>query len=323
MPSIRERMSSPNGKAAYKVNVPFAQDLCVCIEAQLRTCGTEGDGKIDWVDVCNRMKEESRGHAEATPGACRNVWKIMAYGMVDNSRSGDGDGDNADSDEEDAYLQPYRAVRRFNLKSDVVVFAPKVPPGQPSDASLTLTSPRRGVLSRILRGTDAAKKIKIVLCRDPKEPTIGIMRPLAVASHTTIYHPNSVALSRRKPAGLVFSASYINEHAGARRSSGSKHKKALDGDGDPRGSGEAAQATLNKAASGLGGPAKRGRPPSANPRKERKPSKKAREKEAAIESAVAKRVKGEPQAGLRQGEGGGAVFSLLAAEAAAQGPAQS
>lgn len=214
-------------KQPVSVNVDRAQDVCDCIEEQLQERGPADGAKIDWKDVSRRMRE-GKSHREVTGTYCKEVWKLVAYGAQ-----------AADSDEEDAYMQPLRAVRRFNLNADVTLFPTKpAVPAAPSSssgsssASASSTSSNtsssggisNAVLTRIVRGSDSHKKSKLVLCRDPREPSIGTMRPLVVAADSVVYRPSNIANSRRKPPSLVYTASFINPSIGERRSAGSKFK---------------------------------------------------------------------------------------------------
>jgi hypothetical protein len=187
--------------------------LCTCIEEVLQSPRLPNDGTIDWeavsVLMARRLKEDSKSNClveekdplsqEWTARACKRLWQGMAYGYP---LAADGGDLSFESEDEDAYLQPYRAMRRYHLSKvggDVILdeTRPRIVEedgrrsyggGSESEDDAEGTGdfsrcPRK--LRRIVTATEVAKeRVRLVVPLDPEGLLTASMRPTTAARLT-------------------------------------------------------------------------------------------------------------------------------------------
>lgn len=86
--------------------------LCECIEEWQVENNSKKYNKFDWNEIS--LKMISKGYPYPSV-QCNRIWKYIAYGKksddsINNNIASDHE---SDSDEEEAYYQPFTAVKRF------------------------------------------------------------------------------------------------------------------------------------------------------------------------------------------------------------------
>ena len=153
--------------------------LCECIQEQLACDGSSSD--IKWDAVSALMVQKMAGKRVAgwqwSAVECRQLWDSVAYGVPLSSTAGAA---RAAEDTSAAYLQPYRAVRRFHLTMDLsldqerpVRRREEVGGGESADES----SGKRSKLRKIVAADEQGGGGKLNCHVDPEDKIVSFARP--------------------------------------------------------------------------------------------------------------------------------------------------
>lgn len=172
------------------------------------------DGSIDWKKISAMMNADEVEGGPFQAETCKCLWKGIAYG---NSLDANGmcDQSGAISDEEDAYLQPYRAVRRFHMQDDVTLFGAKHDSYNSKDAKKSGTK-AVSKLSRLVSGHDSSRRIKLTVVMH-EDKIIAPMRPVIATSNHAMFPPaprSDAQGAKSKIPGVTISACFGNATAG-------------------------------------------------------------------------------------------------------------
>ena len=186
-------------------NVEFGHKLCECIEEFL--AATPGDGSIDWKVVSVSMVRKA-GSNSWTPKNCKRLWDGIAYGYSMDQVKGSGEEEVVNSDDEQPYLHPFQAVRRFHLPADVDMQGPDGPVYLKDDGSKGNSRPRK--LRRIMHSvSDSHNGVKLFV----GHPEDQIVAPLRPTTATRVVSSKLVKSTKHLPAtipGLAASIAFAN-----------------------------------------------------------------------------------------------------------------
>ena len=186
-------------------NVEYGHKLCECIEEFL--AATPGDGSIDWKVVSGSMVRKA-GSNSWTPKHCKRLWDGIAYGYSMDQVKGSGEEEVVNSDDEQPYLHPFQAVRRFHLPADVDMQGADGPVYLKEDGSKVNPRPRK--LRRIIYSvSDSHNGVKLFV----GHPEDQIVAPLRPTTATRVVSSKLVKSTKHLPAtvpGLTASVAFAN-----------------------------------------------------------------------------------------------------------------